>query len=45
MEYVITIAVGAVALFVILSDRYGPKDKHWAYATVGTILGHWLRMK
>lgn len=20
-----------------------PKDKHWAYATIGTILGFWLR--
>jgi hypothetical protein len=31
------------ALYVILSKNYSPRDKHWAYATVGTILGFWLR--
>jgi hypothetical protein len=32
----------AASLFVILSAKYGPKDKHWAYATVGTLVGFWL---
>jgi hypothetical protein len=31
------------ALVVILSKRYAPTDKHWAYATVGTIIGFWLK--
>ena len=31
------------ALYVILSKRYPPKVEHWAYATVGTVLGFWLR--
>jgi len=34
----------AASLYVILSKRYTPQDKHWAYATVGTILGFWLRI-
>jgi hypothetical protein len=31
-----------VSLFVVLSSAYGPKDKHWAYGTIGTIVGFWL---
>lgn len=31
------------SLFVILRKDYGAKDNHWAYATIGTILGFWLR--
>jgi hypothetical protein len=42
MQILITMALTGASLFVILSTRYGPKDKHWAYATVGTILGFWL---
>jgi hypothetical protein len=39
------IAVGSASLHVILAKRYGPKDKHWAYATIGTIIGFWLNSK
>jgi len=42
MQVGISILVIAASLFVILSKRYAPRDKHWAYATVGTILGFWL---
>lgn len=31
------------ALYVILSNRYPSKVQQWAYATVGMILGFWLR--
>jgi uncharacterized membrane protein YkvI len=31
------------SLFVILRKDYGPKDKHWAYGTIGTLIGFWLR--
>jgi len=44
MKIVVTLLIGGAAVFVILSKRYGPKDKHWAYATAGTILGYWLKM-
>jgi hypothetical protein len=43
MQVLVTCAVGGCSLFVILSKGYGPKDKHWAYATVGTLLGYWLK--
>jgi hypothetical protein len=28
---------------VVMLERYDEKQKHWGYATVGTILGFWLR--
>ena len=43
MQGVFSCAICCVALFVILAKRYGATDKHWAYATVGTILGFWLK--
>ena len=35
--------LSAAALFVILTKRYEPSDKNWAYGTLGTIAGFWLR--
>jgi hypothetical protein len=43
MQIAISIALLWAALRVILSKAYGPTDKHWAYATIGTLLGYWLR--
>jgi hypothetical protein len=40
----ISFCVLACALFVILSKRYTPTQKHWAYATLGTLLGYWLKL-
>jgi hypothetical protein len=42
MQVALSILVTLASLFIILAARFGPKDKHWAYATVGTILGFWL---
>jgi hypothetical protein len=42
-QVVVSGVLGGAALFIILSKRYGPKDTHWAYATLGTLLGFWLR--
>jgi hypothetical protein len=33
----------AVGLFVILSSRYQPADKNWAYGTIGALVGFWLK--
>jgi len=38
-----TLAVLAACLFVILSAGYDPNSKNWAFGTVGTILGFWLK--
>lgn len=42
-QIVVTLSVLAASLFVILSRNRGPKDKHWAYAAIGTIVGFWLK--
>jgi len=42
MQIVTSTALLGVGIYVILSKRYAPADKHWAYATLGTILGFWL---
>jgi hypothetical protein len=39
----VTLILLTGTLFVILSKRYTPADRHWAYATVGTLLGYWLK--
>lgn len=38
-----TFAVLTACLFVILSGGYDPNSKNWAFGTVGTILGFWLK--
>ena len=43
IQIVISIALLGAALFIILSERYDSNSKHWAFATVGTILGFWLK--
>lgn len=30
---------GTPAIIIILSKRYQPREKHWAYSTLGIILG------
>jgi hypothetical protein len=30
------------AVWRILSKRYTPTDRHWAYGTIGTLVGFWL---
>ena len=42
MQVVTTALVLGASLFVVLSKRYAAAEKHWAFATVGTILGFWL---
>jgi len=43
MPVVVSSAVLLVAIFVILAKRFASTDKHWAYATIGTIVGYWLK--
>jgi hypothetical protein len=39
----VSFAVLASALYVILSARYDTSSEKWAFGAVGTILGYWLR--
>jgi hypothetical protein len=42
MPIVITATLLIAALWVILSRKYAPTEKHWAYGVIGTIVGFWL---
>jgi hypothetical protein len=42
MRVVISIVLLGSALWVILSGKYAPADRHWAYGALGTIIGAWL---
>jgi Na+/melibiose symporter-like transporter len=42
-QVAISLAVLTVALYIILSQQYDAKDKHWAYGAVGTVMGFWLK--
>lgn len=39
----VTIFVLVACIFVMLASRYTPEEKHWAYATLGTLIGYWLK--
>jgi hypothetical protein len=41
----VTIIVAVPALNVILSGGHQPQIQNWAFTTLGTILGFWLRGK
>jgi hypothetical protein len=43
MQVVVTIVLMLTCLFMVLSKSYDPNSLHWAYATLGTIVGFWLR--
>ena len=43
MQIILSLLLTGVSLFVILASRYKPQEKHWAYGTIGTILGFWIR--
>lgn len=42
MPTLISVVLLAAALWVILSQRYTPTDRHWAYGALGTVVGFWL---
>ena len=43
MQVAISLIVLVAALFIVISKAYEPADKHWAYGSLGTILGYWLK--
>jgi hypothetical protein len=42
MQVLISLIILGAALWVILSRKYQPTDRHWAYGLVGTVIGFWL---
>jgi hypothetical protein len=45
MPIVVSILVLASALWMILSKRYDANALKWAYGTVGTIIGYWMKVQ
>lgn len=43
MQIFISVIVLGAGLWVVLSRRYQPQEKHWAYGAIGTIIGFWLK--
>jgi hypothetical protein len=43
MKVIVSLVVLAVTLFVVISKEYSPTDKHWAYSSIGLIVGTWLK--
>jgi hypothetical protein len=43
VQILLSVLLAALSLFVILSDRYAGKPRHWAYAAIGVLLGFWLK--
>jgi ABC-type Fe3+ transport system permease subunit len=43
MQIIISLALLAIASYIILSHGYQSQDKNWAYGTLGTIVGFWLK--
>lgn len=43
MPIVVSVALLGGCLFVVFAKRYASADRHWAYATLGTIVGYWLK--
>jgi hypothetical protein len=43
MRFLITCLLLGAGLYIILSSQYTPSDKNWAYGTIGTLVGYWLR--
>jgi hypothetical protein len=43
MQVIVSIVLLSATLFIVLSKKYNPTDKHWAYATLGLIIGFWLK--
>jgi hypothetical protein len=43
MQAVVSLAVMGASLFIILTHGFSPDSKRWAYATVGMVVGYWLK--
>jgi hypothetical protein len=42
MAIVVSVAILASALYVVLSQRFGDAAEKWAFGSIGTIVGFWL---
>jgi hypothetical protein len=43
IQLVLTLAMGAAAIWIIVVAEHGLDDKKWAYGTFAMLLGYWLK--
>jgi hypothetical protein len=43
MQILLSVLLVCASLYVVLAAHYDPNSKHWAFGTLGTIMGFWLR--
>ena len=43
MSVIVTVPLLFVSLYVVVTRRFQTHDKNWAYATIGTVVGFWLK--
>jgi hypothetical protein len=43
MQVLLSLVLVGASLLIILSQAYDPNSKHWAFGTIGTIVGFWLK--
>jgi len=43
MPIIVTLGIVAAALYIILSHEYDQDSLKWAYGSLGTVVGYWLK--
>jgi hypothetical protein len=43
MQPIVSLVILISSLYMVLSERFTPQDKHWAFGTIGTLIGFWLK--
>ena len=43
MQILMSLIFTSAAFYIVLSHSYNPQEEHWAYGSLGTILGFWLK--
>jgi len=44
-DVVVSVVLGLLPMFIIVSPSFDSDSKKWAYGTVGLIAGHWMGRK
>lgn len=44
-QMIVSLAILAGAIYIVLATKYTQQEKPWAYISLGTILGYWLNSR
>ncbi len=45
MQMIVSLILLGGAFYIVLTTKYNPQERQWAYISMGTILGYWLNSK